>query len=444
MWRTPGAPRVTEGMPIDTPAFDTTVPALVLKLDGYALHHGGLGVVRSLGRLGIPVYGVYRQRLVPAAASSYLSGRFIWRGEAEDEDRFLDGMALIGERLVRPAVLVPTDDLGAILVSLHAAALSRWFRFPHPPPGLAHLVASKKGLYELCGKLGIPCPQVSYPGSRHDVEEFAARAGFPVVAKAIEPWLLPAGAGLKSTSIIHSPEDLHDLYRRLEGHSAGNLMLQEYIPRDCAQDWFFHGYCDARSSCLVSFTGVKLRSYPPYAGATSLGRCQDNQTLRGHAEQLLHAIGYRGIVDLDYRLDLRDGEYKLLDFNPRIGAQFRVFEDDAGVDVVRALHLDLTGREVRRRPQRNGRVFVVEQSDLLASLGYHRAGDLSLRSWLSSLRGTRRELAWFARDDLAPFLLMWVRFLLRGVQQALRLPQGRWRSASAPRYVPVRRRRRRP
>jgi D-aspartate ligase len=275
------------------------------------------------------------------------------------------------------------------------------------------------------------------------VEKFAARAEFPVVAKVIQPWLLPAGAGLNSTSIVHRPEDLLDLYQRLEGRSARNLMLQEYIPRDCAQDWFFHGYCDARSSCLVSFTGRKLRSWPPYAGATSLGRCQDNQTLRGHAEQLLHAIGYRGIMDLDYHLDLRDGEYKLLDFNPRVGAQFRVFDDDAGVDVVRALHLDLTGRQVRRRPQNDGQVFIVEQSDLVASLAYHRAGDLSPRSWLSSLRGPRRELAWFARDDLAPFLLMCVRFLLRGVQRALRLPQGRRANALTPRYVPVRRRRRR-
>jgi D-aspartate ligase len=432
------------GMPIDTPAFDTTVPALVLKVDSYALHHGGLGVVRSLGRLGIPVYGVYRERLTPAAVSSYLSGRFIWQGEPEDQDCFLDGMAMIGEGLGRPVVLVPTDDLGAILISQHAPTLSRWFRFPQPPPGLAHLVASKKGLYELCGKLDIPCPQVSYPSSRHEAEEFAARASFPVIVKAIEPWRLPAGAGLKSTSIVHSPNDLVNLYRRVEDQTPVSLMLQEYIPRDCAQDWFFHGYCDARSSCLVSFTGVKVRSYPPYAGATSLGRCQDNEILRGHAEQLLHAIGYRGIMDLDYRLDLRDGEYKLLDFNPRVGAQFRVFEDAVGLDVVRALHLDLTGREVRRRPQRDGRVFVVEQGDLLASLGYHRAGDLSLRSWLSSLRGTRRELAWFAPDDLAPFLLMCVRFLLRGVQHALRLQQGRWRNASVLRYVPVRGRRRRP
>ena len=444
MWRGYQGRARDGGMSIDTSAFDTTVPALVLKTDSYALHHGGLGVVRSLGRLGIPVYGVYQERFVPAAVSGYLSGRFIWRGEAQDESQFLDGMAKIGERLGRPAVLVPTDDLGAIMVSQHATTLSRWFRFPHPPAGLAPLVASKKGLYELCGKLGIPCPQVSYPSSQNDMEDFVARAAFPLVVKTIKPWLVPAGAGLKSTSIIHSPEDLLGLYRKLGGHSAENLLLQEYIPPDCAQDWFFHGYCDAQSSCLVSFTGLKLRSYPPYAGATSLGRCQDNETLRGHAEQLLEAIGYRGIMDLDYCLDLRDGEYKLLDFNPRVGAQFRVFEDAAGVDVVRALHLDVTGREVRRRPQREGRVLVVEQSDLLASFGYHRAGELSLRSWLASLPGKRRELAWFAFDDLVPFLLMCVRFLLRGFQRALRLPQGRSRTASTPRYSPARRRRRRP
>jgi D-aspartate ligase len=434
---------VVDGGTLSAAAFDTTVPALVLKLDPYAFHHGGLGVVRSLGRLGIPVYGVYPERWTPAAVSGYLSGRFVWRGGAEYEDRFLDGMAGIRERLGRPAVLIPTDDVGAILISAHAETLQPWFRFPQPPPGLAHRVASKRGLYELCGKLGIPCPRVSFPTCREEVEEFTSMASFPVVAKAIEAWRLPPGEGLLSTAIIRSPESLLGLYRRLERHSAGNLMLQEYIPGGRGQDWFYHGYCDARSRSVASFTGVKLRSYPPYAGATTLGRGQDNEPLRAHAEGLLQAIGYQGIVDLDFRLDLRDGEYKLLDFNPRVGAQFRLFEDVAGVDVVRAAHLDLTGREVHRRPQRQGRVFLVEQGDLLASLGYRRAGDLSLRSWLSSLRGADRELAWFASDDPAPFLLMWVRLLLRGVRRQLRRPGGRPGGASRPSYLPGRQRRER-
>jgi D-aspartate ligase len=427
---------------IDPPALDTSVPALALKVGNYPLHHGGLGVVRSLARRGVPVYGVYEERLAPAAVSRYLSGKFVWRSDAEDPDRFLDGMATVGERLGRPTVLVPTDDLGAILISEHAPTLRRWFRFPQPPPGLPQQLASKKGLYELCGRLGVPCPRVSFPLSRRDVEEFAAGATFPVVAKVAEAWLLPADAGLRSTTLLRTPEELLDLYRRLDGGPAGSLLLQEYIPRRAGQDWFFHGYADARSECLVSFTGVKLRSYPPYAGATTLGRCQDNEVLRGNAEALVRAISYRGIMDLDYRLDPRDGQFKLLDFNPRVGAQFRVFEDDAAVDVVRALHLDLTGREVRRRPQAQGRVFIVEHLDLLASVRYGRAGDLDLRGWLTSLRGARREPAWFAGDDLAPFLLLCVRFLLRGLRRMLRLGHRHRRGSPTPRYVPAGRGRR--
>ena len=42
-------------------------------------------------------------------------------------------------------------------------------------------------------------------------------------------------------------------------------------------------------------------------------------------------VGYRGVFDLDWRRDLRTGQYHLLDFNPRVGASFRLFEDDAGI-----------------------------------------------------------------------------------------------------------------
>ncbi len=58
------------------------------------------------------------------------------------------------------------------------------------------------------------------------------------------------------------------------------------------------------------------------------------------------ALGFRGIVDLDLRFDPRDAQYKLLDFNPRLGAQFRLFTTGTGVDVARAAYLDLTGQPV--------------------------------------------------------------------------------------------------
>ena len=136
------------------------------------------------------------------------------------------------------------------------------------------------------------------------------------------------------------------------------------------------------------------------------------------ATDLLTRLGFRGIVDLDYRFDPRDGRYKLLDFNPRLGAQFRLFSDTAGVDVVVAAHLDLTGRAVPQGSPQLGRTFLVENYDPIAALAYRRCG-LDFRSWVTSLRAAD-ELAWFAKDDLAPFGLMCLWMGWRAMTRPLR------------------------
>ena len=422
------------------PSFDTGTPVVVLKVGRYALHHGGLGAIRTLGRVGVPVYGVHEDRLAPAAASRYLAGKFIWETGGESVERFLQGMTELGRRLGRPAILVPTDDLAAILLAEHAAALEEWFEFPRPPAALPRTVASKWGLYQLCKRLGVPCAEAVIPQSRAEVEAFLERATFPVVVKAAEAWLLP-GSGVKSTTIVETPGQVLGIYDRVAGRSDTKVMFQEYIPRDRGEDWVFHGYCDDASHCVVGFTGRKLRSYPVHAGPTSLGSWEPNEELARQAQELFRAISYRGIMDLDYRLDRRDGRYKLLDFNPRIGAQFRLFEDDQGIDVVRAMHLDLTGRAVPAGRPRPGRRFVVENHDPLASLAYRRGGELTVGEWGRSLAGVR-EAAWFAPDDLRPFLMVGARAVLRRALSRRRPRPPGAGSPVTPRYVPGRRARR--
>jgi predicted ATP-grasp superfamily ATP-dependent carboligase len=401
-----------------SPVFDTTLPVLVLKLGHYPLHHGGVGIARSLGRLGIHVYGVYEGRFTPAAMSRYVRGRFVWHNSEVSTDEFLTGMSDIARHVRRPTVLIPTDDLGAILVAELWDVLAETFVFPRQPMGLSRAVASKEGLYRLCKQLGVPCPEAVFPATRDDVEEFLARAVFPVVVKRANQWWVQQDTAVRSTTIVNSSDALLEICGQVEDLSTAGLMFQEYIPREQGEDWIFHGYCDESSDCLVGFTGMKLRSYPAYAGPTTLGRCIENQALRRQAEELFKTLNYRGIMDLDYRLDRRDGQYKLLDFNPRIGAQFRLFVDEAGIDVVRALHLDLAGRAVPRSSQVEGRRFMAEHYDVVAGWAYHRDGGLTLRGWLRSVWCVE-EPAWFDIHDLWPFVIMSLRFLFRGIERVL-------------------------
>lgn len=412
--------------------FNTSVAALVLNFGAYPFHQSTLGIIRSLGRVGIPVFAVQRSAWIPSGVSRYLTGKFLWRTDAQDSGRFPEGMARIGKILDRPTILVPVDDLSAILIAEHADELAAWFIFPRPPATLPRMLANKRGLYELCHRLGIACPHTVFPHSRAELLDLSAHMQFPVVVKATEPWLLPKS--IRSTAIVSGRQKLINYYDNFWRQApTTTLMIQKMIPPESSEDWFVHGYCDNHSNPTAIFTGRKLRSYPAFAGPTTLGRAVRNDALQQEAIKLISAIGYRGIMDLDFRLDKRDGRYNLLDFNPRIGAQFRLFEDHNGVDVVRALHLDLTGRGVSSGPQIE-RAFILEIQDLMASFSYYRSGDLKMKEWLLSLQGAK-ERAWCATDDLFPFLLMCLWMPFRAASSVLRLSRNQKKEEMQPRLL---------
>jgi D-aspartate ligase len=413
--------------------FDTSIAALVLSFSAYPFHQSSLGIIRSLGRVGIPVFAVQRNSFIPSGVSRYLAGKFLWRTDAQDSGRFLEGMVRIGKILDRPTILVPADDFSAILIAEHADDLVSRFIFARPPATLPRTLVNKRCLYELCHRLGIACPHTVFVRSREELLDLTAHMQFPVVVKGTEPWLLPRC--IKSTAIVSGRQELIDYYDNFSRQApTTTLMIQKMIPASSSEDWFVHGYCDNQSDPIAIFTGIKLRSYPAFAGPTTLARSVRNDALRHQAIQLFSVIGYRGIMDLDYRLDRRDGRYNLLDFNPRIGAQFRLFEDHDGIDVVRALHLDLTGRGIRSGPQMEGRTFIVEIQDLLASFSYYRSGDLRMKEWVLSLRGVA-EGAWCAADDLFPFLLMCLWMLFRAASRVLRLSRNQTREEAQPRLL---------
>jgi D-aspartate ligase len=97
----------------------------------------------------------------------------------------------------------------------------------------------------------------------------------------------------------------------------------------------------------------------------------------------------------------------ILDVNPRLGGAFRIFVDGNGLDVARALYLDLTGEAVPPRSPNDGRRWLHETADLLAFKAYRRFDGLSGRSWVASLRGVQEGALWSWTDPLPLAMSMW-------------------------------------
>ncbi|HXY43128.1 MAG TPA: hypothetical protein VEH29_02975, partial [Acidimicrobiales bacterium] len=254
-----------------------------------------------------------------------------------------------------------------------------------------------------------------------------ANLALPVVVKPSDPWSRLARPVLTGSTVVRTGEEVRRLRAALDRSPEGSdVVVQEYVPDDDAEDWFAHGYCTASSSVARIYTGRKLWSWPARAGATAYARTESNEEIERSVRDLCRRIGYCGIFDTDWRYDRRTGTYLLLDFNPRVGAQFRMFEDDGGVDVVRAMHLDLSGRALRPGRQVEGERFFVENLGVGASRYYRKEPPPP------EIPGapTRLRLAWFSLDDLRPLLVMIVRQLAESVR--LRLRALRSRSSAGP------------
>src|SRR5712691_9933304 len=104
---------------------DASTPVLMLKMD----HHSAVGVMRSLGRQGVPVYGVHADRDAPALTSRYCRGGFVWNLDAEPAHASVEFLLATARRIGGRPLLLTMDDETAIFVAQNPWKLGQAFLF---------------------------------------------------------------------------------------------------------------------------------------------------------------------------------------------------------------------------------------------------------------------------------------------------------------------------
>jgi len=380
--------------------------AVVLSCRGGS--QGDLGVVRALGRMGVPVVVVSEYETSMVRHSRYVR-EFLVRptlfSDPEGSARFLADYC---RRQSKPPVVIPTADPDVLFLSRTRSILEPHCRLVVSQAELVEGFVDKEKFSGIAARNGFRVPRTLIPADIADLEAQLAGMTYPVIMKPINPqaWAQPAVARLvdgKKALRIDSRSELLASYTRVAGHDRG-VVIQEYIPgRDDAL-YSLHTYMDRDSEPIAWFTGRKIRTYPAHAGiGCFVESCAIDEIARA-GSAMLKSVQYTGLALLQFKRDPRDGSNWLIEINPR-ASSWNLLAYACGVNLPFVAYCDTAGLPVPEfRPQKQGVKYLFLDHDIRALREYRRAGEWGWWAWLNSLRG-RKVFQYLAADDMRPFMV---------------------------------------
>jgi D-aspartate ligase len=356
----------------------------------------GLGIARSLGRRGIPVCLIDDETSI-ARASRYVQDTIRVR-DLRTDGALLDALALAHGRLSLSGwVLYPTREENIAGIAANREVLRREFRVPTPELASIRHAWDKREVYGLAERLSIPVPRTWFPRSEEDLA--AIEVDDPVVLKpAIKEHFFYATRA-KAWRADTAAELVAAFRRATEIMPASEVIVQEMIPGGGEQQFAYCAFF--REGCPVaSMTVRRHRQHPSDFGvASTYVETISLPELAKPSIRFLTAIGYYGLVELEYKRDPRDGVCKLLDVNARTWG-YHSLGGPAGVDFPYLLFRDQMGASVPEVQARPGVRWIRLSTDVPNALRDIRAGRLRPGEYLRSLRGVRTEAVFSLNDPL--------------------------------------------
>lgn len=369
----------------------TRTGAVVLGSDFKAL-----GVVRSLGRRGIPcvlVDGLPRS----AWFSRYVMRRFRWSG-AMWGPGFLDFLIRLGTvEGFGQWVLMPMQDEVVELVARNHEALSSIFRLVTQDWEIVRWAHDKRLAHQVAAELHIPTPRTWYPVNAEDLQRMEIT--YPAIIKPAISIQLQYAIGRKVLP-AKTQDELLAQYRMVTTIiDPAAVMIQETIPGDGRTQFSVAAFCND-GAVLTAMTARRTRQFPvDYGLSSTFVEAIEVPALLETAERLLGRLRLSGPVEVEFKHDRRDGTDRLLDINVRPWGWHTLCRA-CGLDFSDMQYRAAFGELPPAATPEYGHRWRRLVTDIPAALQELRQGTLSLPGYLASLRGRSVPAVLDLRDPL--------------------------------------------
>jgi predicted ATP-grasp superfamily ATP-dependent carboligase len=282
-----------------------------------------LAIVRRLGQKGAQVCVVAGSKDSLACRSRYCSK--VIPSPASTLDALVETLLATVKR-EHFDLLMPVSYPLTVVLAKRRADFVPFTRLELAESEAIELASNKEKMLHLATEVGVPVPQTFTPV---EMESRAREIQFPVVVKPGKE-----SPGRAPVRYANNLEQLRKIFSAgsafRSGYAGDGFLIQEFIPgHGCG---FFATY--QHGFCKRVFMHRRVREYPASGGASTCAESFYDEKLERHGRRMLDALDWHGIAMVEFRFDTRDGEYKLMEINPKFWGS---------LDLALAAHADFPG-----------------------------------------------------------------------------------------------------
>ncbi|MBR5192039.1 MAG: ATP-grasp domain-containing protein [Clostridia bacterium] len=297
----------------------------ILIIDGYARQT--LPMAKAFRKLGCKVTTLCFSKLDVGYATKYANKKILFGVEKENYDAQLAKVKEI-LKAEKYDMVVPMTDYSATYLSKNKEELSQYAYIAVNNWDVFKLAINKEETMKLCEENGLSAPKTLFSSSPlEDIQNSALR--YPLVIKP------KTACGSIGFSIIKDFEHLKKVVASYPEEN-GEYFIQEYIPQGDMSQYgaeVFRNRDGKYSSVLIN---EKPRWYPIDGGSPTINIVINNEAMEELSKNLLDKMNWEGYANIDFVIDERDGQPKILEVNARISAAV-MLNYMAGVNVAKLL-----------------------------------------------------------------------------------------------------------
>lgn len=381
----------------------------------------GLGIVRSFQKTKIPVYVLIQDRDITSWS------RFCKTVHCPDPktDSFAPFLYKFCSGFEMKPVLYATADIFLMSLIHHKNQLDEVAYIPTCESELFDKLIEKKFLYAFAEGVGVSCPKTKNLLAEDLDANVVDGMLYPLIVKPSVNITFQKTFGQKAL-LVKDDKELVGFIDEVNKHRyTGPIIIQEYIPGDMTTLYTITSFVDKKHEIRGYSIGHKIRQYPAKTGTITAGLVEHVESILEMSKRFVREVGFYGISNIEYKYDARDGQYKLMEINPRTGL-WNLSVLESGINLPQMAYRDVLDQTIQDESNKEGKlIWAYTLFDLLVSLyGYKSNGEheesLSYSQWKKSLKGYKKVDAIFKWNDPFPFLADSLHLIIASIKRLLK------------------------